>query len=612
MKSLLVLFVMLFAAFLGSWTYKIKTPIERPDEYAEGYDPDAGAWWNAEAVEVDDTWRLDPEIPLNYVPVPGEEELYMVVDNNGNVIGYRQRTKQIDGSWKWETVNPDVPDSYVPVEGLTDVYMVTGEDGSTRYVKYVRNEDGTYAFVEVDENGRRIAEDRDATVIDGKHVHISGNLYSVLDDHGVAIGYDKRVDLGDGNFQWMEADLEGYGSFLDGGDLDLEGFENASGGTIQPTMDGSALEGAAAAMAEANAAANAGGGGSFTVNIDPGAFEAEYGNGYGDGYDDGYADGSKNGGGQLGGLGAAAGQDGVTLENPGQPTLPSFQFEGFDGNGNPTGDAAGTGQGGAQAQSPDWWDQSQFDQAASEAAGDGQAAGSDAYEQARAQAERDASEAAKDIEAQAGYHTETQVVKEKKNVNGVITTYETYVSKTYDDAGNLVSTKSDGPYAVTDDQRVSQNGVALQVMSGAQEQTLGGETARVSGYFNFLPDLENGIAAKLNAQRASNGTAALVVDEDMCRAARLRAADMAAHQSDGSTSYAYGTINSMLANFGVEFDAAAENTWKTLSSTADDVHTRFQAIEGSRTTRTDGQYVKYGVGAVEMDGTYYICETFAG
>ena len=46
MKSLIIAFVLLFAGFLGSWTYKIKTPINRPDEYAEGYDPDAGAWWN--------------------------------------------------------------------------------------------------------------------------------------------------------------------------------------------------------------------------------------------------------------------------------------------------------------------------------------------------------------------------------------------------------------------------------------------------------------------------------------------------------------------------------------------------------------------------------------
>ena len=40
MRQLVILFVMLFACFLGSWTYRIKTPVNRPDEYAEGYNTD--------------------------------------------------------------------------------------------------------------------------------------------------------------------------------------------------------------------------------------------------------------------------------------------------------------------------------------------------------------------------------------------------------------------------------------------------------------------------------------------------------------------------------------------------------------------------------------------
>lgn len=45
MRQLVMLLVLLVACFLGSWTYRIKTPINRPDEYAEGYDASAGAWW---------------------------------------------------------------------------------------------------------------------------------------------------------------------------------------------------------------------------------------------------------------------------------------------------------------------------------------------------------------------------------------------------------------------------------------------------------------------------------------------------------------------------------------------------------------------------------------
>ena len=143
MRQLVMLLVLLVACFLGSWTYRIKTPINRPDEYAEGYDASAGAWWNTGKVEVDDEWKLDPEIPLNYMPVPGENELYMVIDNDGKIIGYRQRIKQIDGSWKWEDVNPDIPDNYEPVKGLEDVYKVTAEDGTVKYYKYIRNDDDT-------------------------------------------------------------------------------------------------------------------------------------------------------------------------------------------------------------------------------------------------------------------------------------------------------------------------------------------------------------------------------------------------------------------------------------------------------------------------------------
>ena len=74
MRQLIILFIMLFACFLGSWTYRIKTPVNRPDEYAEGYNSSAGAWWNTGKVEVDEDWKLDPEIPLNYMTVTGEDE----------------------------------------------------------------------------------------------------------------------------------------------------------------------------------------------------------------------------------------------------------------------------------------------------------------------------------------------------------------------------------------------------------------------------------------------------------------------------------------------------------------------------------------------------------
>lgn len=243
MKHLILLFIALFGTFLGTWIYKIETPVNRPDEYSEGYSENAGAWWNTGTTEVDDSWRLDPEIPINYMPVPGEDELYMVIDNDGNIMSYRKRTKQIDGSWVWEDVNPDIPDGYEAVAGLENVYKVTTADGNVSYYRYVRNKDDTFAFIEVDENGKVVGKDRDATTIDGKHVHITGNIYSELNDYGVVIGYDKRVQNEDGTYSWVETDMPSIPSLPGIGDIKLPSVPEKKQEETKPVAkDGNELE----------------------------------------------------------------------------------------------------------------------------------------------------------------------------------------------------------------------------------------------------------------------------------------------------------------------------------------------------------------------------------
>lgn len=61
----------------------------------------------------------------------------MVIDHDGNIIQYRQRTKQEDGSWLWKDVNLNIPANYVAVPGLKDIYKVTAENGTVSYYKYV-------------------------------------------------------------------------------------------------------------------------------------------------------------------------------------------------------------------------------------------------------------------------------------------------------------------------------------------------------------------------------------------------------------------------------------------------------------------------------------------
>ena len=192
---------------MGSWVLKSKTPSERPDESADTTGEDL--WWTDKnnLPQADTEWILDPEIPENYIPVPGEDELYMVIDEEGNIKQYRHREKQDDGSWLWETVNPDIPDNYEAVEGLENVYMVTNKDGTISYFKYIRNEDDTFAFVPVNEKGEPLEDDTPkGSEIPENYRHIQGNIYAVYNENNVIIGYKERSVDKDGNYVWKDCE----------------------------------------------------------------------------------------------------------------------------------------------------------------------------------------------------------------------------------------------------------------------------------------------------------------------------------------------------------------------------------------------------------------------
>ena len=91
MKKLMLMFIILFGAFLSVWGYKISQPISRPNEYADGYDASAGEWWNTGEISEEEDWTFDYTVPLNYIPVPGEKDLFMEVDNDGNIVAYHKR-----------------------------------------------------------------------------------------------------------------------------------------------------------------------------------------------------------------------------------------------------------------------------------------------------------------------------------------------------------------------------------------------------------------------------------------------------------------------------------------------------------------------------------------
>lgn len=148
----LVVFLILFSAFICTWVVKAQSPVNRPDSDVNMSDYADSVGWVSDKSTISSKWILDPEIPDNYLPVPGEEELYMVIDHDGNIIQYRQRTKQEDGSWLWKDVNLNIPANYEAVPGLKDIYKVTAENGMVSYYKYVRNKDDTFAFIPVDKD----------------------------------------------------------------------------------------------------------------------------------------------------------------------------------------------------------------------------------------------------------------------------------------------------------------------------------------------------------------------------------------------------------------------------------------------------------------------------
>jgi len=211
MKAIICTLLVLMTVFGSAWAYKINNPVGELDHFAYGVDPAAGAWWvrsSAEPIIVaSESWRLDPEIPENYIPVLGHDELYMIIDESGNIIGYRQRVRQADGSWLWHDVNPDIPDEWEAVEGLDNVYRVVGPDGTARYYRYHRNADGTFWFEEVDSNGNPLQAifPNDGTIPDN-FVHVGNNIYAVYNEHGVIIGYVERIRNEDGTYSWREVD----------------------------------------------------------------------------------------------------------------------------------------------------------------------------------------------------------------------------------------------------------------------------------------------------------------------------------------------------------------------------------------------------------------------
>lgn len=72
----------------------------------------------------------------------------MVVDTSGNISAYRHREKMKDGTWVWSDV--DMNKMYQIVSETDNGYVITSDE---RYVRYLRNSDNSYAYVDCDSDG---------------------------------------------------------------------------------------------------------------------------------------------------------------------------------------------------------------------------------------------------------------------------------------------------------------------------------------------------------------------------------------------------------------------------------------------------------------------------
>lgn len=123
----------------------------------------------------------------------------------------------------------------------------------------------------------------------------------------------------------------------------------------------------------------------------------------------------------------------------------------------------------------------------------------------------------------------------------------------------------------------------------------------MSGSVTYDTDKANEVLAKLNAERTNQGLAGLSMDSnsEAYKLACIRAADMAIYNYSASESPLYGTLDDMVSRWGCTTANASENIWKAGNKTADDIHSRLQAYEGSRNVRMSAAYTQVGIAIVE-------------
>ena len=573
MRKPLVLFFLLLAAFSWIWISRARNPSNRPDSYADGLQDSAYWWSDVSAEPVSSQWQLSAGVPENYIPVPGKSGLYMVVDEEGYIIAYRQGTRREDGTWDWKDVNPDIPENYEAVPGLKDVYKVTAEDGSVRYFRYIRNRDDTFAFVEVDARGNVIGEkEPSGAEIPENYEQVSRNQYAVHNDNGVVVGYKERVPdkNAESGFTWvnidepdqsslelpdigfdLKTDVTGTGD-LTGGVRDYAGFGPDTGSAAVPTL-----------MPAADVSANAGNqsGSSFffsqpEVRVEISQVQIT----------------------PPPSLQAGDSASGALSQNPGGYTFSGEIVQSSLNVSVPTLDPS-------QIQNVSGYELSGI-------------SGGENYLQSVSV-------------SNPGYYVSTETSYTQKQEGNALVTYAVVTERTYDSQGNLIGTRAEDPVEVS-----RQETASASASSSAAASSLSEEYSRISGLLSsaggsFNTSVPNEMVILLNSSRSGEGLPILTFNGNSpaYQLALCRAAMMALSGSGNNSLPQYGKLSDMCSMYGVSVSSPSENMLITAASSAEAVHSALQSGSG-QSARMSASYSEIAIAIVQKDGMFYIDEVF--
>ena len=203
--------------------------------------------------------------------------------------------------------------------------------------------------------------------------------------------------------------------------------------------------------------------------------------------------------------------------------------------------------------------------------------------------------------------TKTEVTYHTEIVGGYKITYKDTITYTYDENGNLLSTKKN---TVEESREIYNGGVAPD--TSLIKSNIDAEITRVCSSVTYKTDIANDILTSLNAERASQRLPVLTMSDssNAMKLAKLLAADMATYNYCDYESRSYGMLSDLMNRYSISTTlVSGENIWQCVSTkTANDIHSRFQALESARTTRMSSNATSIGIAVAYANGYYYIVE----